>query len=991
MPDLKDALDTLYELNGLRDRAKELREQGRLALKEIKNTRVASSGKDKSKSAGKGLREEWIKSGNSVEAALLVKVQNHRDLSDDENENDISEAGSELTNRLINIKLKDLFPPADNETPETYEDRGDRDIPVLVAARVMQALVTRSKTVFSKATLLCYYRIVRELYIAAPPDWTIGAARAGTGGNTSAFITGECIRAIFAFNDSIKSTATFFEKTHRLLGRYELLNEMLNGFGHQPLPENNAKAGRTKEVGKAHGVNNEVSPIHEWADRAIERMWFDWYISTNPRHVNMALHLGKEGNQLLFHPTEQVDMKAVGEYRRSLRGNLKRAVEEARRAIISAKREIQSLREDQGAFLKDKPSAEERHAHEKEARDYYRAESAHRFAFSLIEKAEEEVERAAAFFKKDSIKDILEEFKKQFEEIPQVIRRVLEPAKRYIRTVLHREVASTAFGRFDAGELVFAAASFGAMTDWKPSEYLTRACDLLIEALPESGRLPTIRPFHSTRRGHRMLPIGCEMTRSLAQLIQKINYEIDPKLVRRMLNIFEEKLIPLDTQNYGDGKKRVAWNFEGSPDSNRPCVWVTSVSILAIDRVARMLNERINSIIFKYFEVIRPEKPHSSLTLNDLFYSDYGLSKYHDPTQPAMALRLEQMRAHAMRVTLPEMYRDERGKKERMFSAIFYGPPGTGKTTLVEALALSSDLPLIRLSPSDLVVQGPAEIEGRARTVFEALSMLTQAIIIFDEFEVVVGQRGQAAAGTQHKDEDIFEFLRTGMLPKLLKLHDSAGKQSLVYCLATNHFWKIDPAARRKGRFDLHLPVYDPDSLSRAGTLLYRLRRVIQRLDNDERLNSGSHFSPTEDGLPLRFMEVVEKTRDVRASSLAEDYLRLPEWVIDHESKRPDKYQEEIPCFWYILEGGDKGWKRKENLLDEERQKARKEQKEIKRSENEEKEHAWLEHYEALLGKTLEKERKSSTKTILSCLIGVANSQSKPVVSRVKKRPQTNT
>src|SRR6185503_12706325 len=136
---------------------------------------------------------------------------------------------------------------------------------------------------------------------------------------------------------------------------------------------------------------------------------------------------------------------------------------------------------------------------------------------------------------------------------------------------------------------------------------LTRACALLVEALPESGRLPTTRPFHSTLRGHRMLPIGCEMTRSLAQVLQKTNYEIEPKVVRRMLNIFEEKLIVLDSSSQNEKEKRVAWNFDGSPNPSTPCVWVTAVSVLAIDRVVRMLNERINSLIFRYFEVISPE------------------------------------------------------------------------------------------------------------------------------------------------------------------------------------------------------------------------------------------------------------------------------------------------------------------------------------------------------------------------------------------------
>ena len=327
-----------------------------------------------------------------------------------------------------------------------------------------------------------------------------------------------------------------------------------------------------------------------------------------------------------------------------------------------------------------------------------------------------------------------------------------------------------------------------------------------------------------------------------------------------------------------------------------------------------------------------------------IWSTDYGLSEYYQSPQPSLALSVEQMRAHVMRVTLPEMYRDQRGRKEKVFSAIFYGPPGTGKTTLVEALALSSHVPLIRISPSDLVVQGPAAIEGRARAVFEALSMLTQVVIILDEFEDVVGQRVKDSDGDH--DGKIFQLLRTGMLPKLIKLNDSARRQSFVYCLATNYLKKIEPAAKRRGRFDLHLPVYDPDPISRAGTLLYRLYRVARRLEHDRVLVRESAL------LAARFLQIVKMTGNIRASSFSDDYLRLPNWVYDHTRIRPEAYENEIPLFWYILTGEKKGYDEKTKLLDEERNKTLNEHNTfIKEASPEEQEESkWLREYESQLG-----------------------------------------
>jgi hypothetical protein len=941
MIDLKDALDVLHELHELRTRAKELREQGRTALKQIKVLDSPGNGvpltPEEQQALDRLTREHWISSGNNVEVGLLVKVQNHKDLSEDEAENDRAEAAPRLRDALLAVELTNLFPRIDSEMGD--EERGDRRLPVLVAARTMQALVGRSSTVFSKATLHCYYRIVRELYLAAPPDWTMGAARAGQNGTTSAFVTGECIRAVFGFENALRRTASFLRQTHRLLGRYELLKETARVFDEP------GKKGKRQ--------SNKQNSMDLWADRAIERMWFDWHISTNARDGNIALDLDDE---FFTHTAQRVNVELVGQYLEGLTDRLKTAVGQARKQIDIAHKNVIDFRKEQAEAIENHGNAADKTpaellAEEKREREFDRAESAHKFAARLIEKAAHEAKTASDFIdnatqEEKPLERILEALEQQFTRMADDVHRVLEPSRRYIRTVLHREVASTAFGRFDAGELVFAAASYGAITAWKPSELLARACDLLVEALPESGRLPTTRPFHSTLKGHRMLPIGCEMTRSLAQLLQRNNYEFEPKLVRRMLNIFEEKMINLESLDQKAHVKRAGWNFDGSPHPNRPCVWVTAVSVLAIDRIVRMLNDRINSIIFKYFEVIRPEKPHSSLTLNDLIYSDFGFSEYYHPLQRSIGLRLEQMRAHVMRVTLPELYKDSKGQKERVFSAIFYGPPGTGKTTLIEALALSGNVPLIRLSPSDLVVQGPAAIEGRARYVFEALSMLSQVVIILDEFEEVVGKRTPIGAENREK---IFDFLRTGMLPKLIKLNDAASKQSFVYCLATNYLEKIEPAAMRRGRFDFKLPVYDPDALSRAGTLLYRLCRVVKKLKEhiDVPLGNGSR--------PKQFLTVVEKTRNTRASSFAQDYLRVPSWVVDKDGKFPaGHFAQEIPLFWYVLTGETAGYTEKIKLAVEEGIRADRDQEkfcEDGASEDERTESEWLTTYEGQVTK----------------------------------------
>ncbi len=429
---------------------------------------------------------------------------------------------------------------------------------------------------------------------------------------------------------------------------------------------------------------------------------------------------------------------------------------------------------------------------------------------------------------------------------------VLEPSKQYLKWVINRELAASD-ATFDAGELVFAATSYGALNDWRLDDKLNRSCEKLVDSLPGNGRLPSKRPFHADERGYRSVPIGCEMSRALGNLLQKTGYDFNEEFVSKMLGVFDENQIELDENSSKD--KLIGWNFEGAPQPDKPAVWVTAISVISLDRIVRMLNARINEIILRHFDVTKHERPHTKMTLHDLIYSDYGLVTQHFKKEDRLlALNLQKMRAHIMRATLPKNY----GKDKKTFSAIFYGSPGTGKTTLAESLALSSKAPLIKLSPSDLILQGQELIEGRARDVFEALSMLTQCVVIFDEFEPVLKNRkkeeiqtskfiyNDASYNTQEmsaydvarmsvalqkisqQDDLKFRFVLGGMLPKFGKLHDAAEKQSFVYCLGTNILNDIDDAAKRKGRFDKKFPVYKPDALSRAGTLLYRLSQAAE-------------------------------------------------------------------------------------------------------------------------------------------------------------------
>jgi hypothetical protein len=515
--------------------------------------------------------------------------------------------------------------------------------------------------------------------------------------------------------------------------------------------------------------------------------------------------------------------------------------------------------------------------------------------------------------------------------------------------------------------------------------------------LPDNGRLPTKRPFHANARGYRTVPIGCEMTRALATLLQKTGFDFEAKFVSRMLGIFEEYFTELHESTAE--KKLIGWNFEGAPDPGKPAVWVTAVSVLALDRIVRMLNTRINEIVLAHFDVTKPKRPHTHLTLRDLIYSDYGLIGYGPAKKPIddeerlTAIHLQKARAHVMRATLPERYRQD----DKNFSTIYYGPPGTGKTTLAEALALSARVPLLRLSPGDLILQGQELIEGRAHDVFEALSMLTQCVIIFDEFEPVLKNRGNETKSSNsgdrlgrigdvlqnigEKEDPKFRFVLGGMLPKLIKLHDSAEKQSFAYCLGTNYLTDIDPAAKRKGRFDKRIPVYKPDALSRAGALLYWVSQA-KKVNEPRKTEDNSIAKKTDQGDKKRLSEM-KRFMAIIGRTVGESAGRINKFF--EVQKNEDEQNELTETLKFILhfkkQGMPKGLKEsRDNLetlkaetpvsvfLDEE--------------ENEVAQREWMHEYEERFVNEADKIDKQTTrieiiKRLNRCLRGRAKGQKK--------------
>jgi adenylate kinase family enzyme len=298
------------------------------------------------------------------------------------------------------------------------------------------------------------------------------------------------------------------------------------------------------------------------------------------------------------------------------------------------------------------------------------------------------------------------------------------------------------------------------------------------------------------------------VTRRLADLVANLDVEPEPEFVGRLMLPFEYTRVPGDPAKSG-------WTSDPPPREPKSLWWLTAIAVDALASIIHMLDKTINRRVLRQFHVRQPET--LSLKLDTLFYPDYGLPASYGKKPRSIAIELQQLRAHAG---------NGPAEKNPGFSLILYGPPGTGKTTLVEAVAATAGVPLVEITPSDILVGGAEGIERRARQVFQALSKLTHVVILFDEFEQILLDRTNR---TGKMPTSVIEFLTPGMLPKLKTLYDASKTGRMSYVLATNLLDSIDDAVKREGRFDRKCGVYPPDVVSRLGRLRDQLNSFVKK------------------------------------------------------------------------------------------------------------------------------------------------------------------
>jgi len=332
-------------------------------------------------------------------------------------------------------------------------------------------------------------------------------------------------------------------------------------------------------------------------------------------------------------------------------------------------------------------------------------------------------------------------------------------------------------------------------TDPEQTSIQRAALKTFFDCQRDDGTWPLSRPlFHYEKFGN----AHCYEYEMLTQLLQQ--RELQDLLLDYLPNLSSAaESVSNSVYRVEDGVQ--AWTSGHHPQLENPESWATASVYHFVYSLDRLLAEAVRREIFSYLE-----SPFPIPSVHGSTEADFA-KDFLDSTVNVQG-KQHSLRAFLWKEFVEPLAEERDGiAKGRTFnkrtprSAIFFGPPGTSKTELSKEIAKFLGWPHLAIDPSLLLRNGMDGIQAEANTIFRMLEETERVLVLFDEFDELVRERGSSRA------EPFSRLLTTAMLPKLANIHKRA---TLVFIIATNNIGEFDLAIRRQGRFDRVVQIMPP-------------------------------------------------------------------------------------------------------------------------------------------------------------------------------------
>ena len=392
--------------------------------------------------------------------------------------------------------------------------------------------------------------------------------------------------------------------------------------------------------------------------------------------------------------------------------------------------------------------------------------------------------------------------------------------RRYFEETLHEQLSFSAIpdSRFDPAELAFSLEGLLLCAQHAvDAAVIHRVVEVLGEKQNTSSHWRPSKPFLASDTGEISLPISVEVANSLTRSITLMD-------TGRYHDTYSAKALPLLHRFWawiqaravrGSNQRdlsRLGWHSEHVNVPDLVHTWDTSQVVEFMAGYRALLAREISNTSLRLSGLIAKRPPRTTddpRSAWDKASVTFDSNPTEGPTGELLVGRdavYNQIGRHFV-----EGWADG---SPTNFSMLLYGPPGTGKTSVAKELSRALQMPLITVTVSDFLGAGGANVEARAKAIFQTLEHQGNSIILFDEIDSFLLDRDSKF----YRDQDsLFQFLTPGMLPKIHDLRDARG---CIFIIATNYENRIDPAIKRTGRIDQTYLVSLPNAAKRRAILI---------------------------------------------------------------------------------------------------------------------------------------------------------------------------